>query len=92
MKEPVAKVGACERLRNVPNRLGGVHKKYQERVPGGSMRTVVQMGLVGLSLYDGVEDYEFWPTSTESSATTSGRTRSGALGIGSRSRRVERNR
>lgn len=69
-----------------------VHKKYQERVPGGSMRTAVQVELVGLSLYDGEEDYEFWPTSTESSATTSGRTRSGALGIGSRSRRVERNR
>lgn len=56
-----AKVGACERLRNVPNRLAGVEKKYQERVPGGSMRTVVQMELVGLSLYDGEEDYEFWP-------------------------------
>lgn len=56
----VAKIGACERLRNVPNRQVGVEKKYQERVPDGLMRTVVQIELVGLSLYDGDEEYEQW--------------------------------
>lgn len=55
-----AKVGACERLANVPRRQRAVERKYQERVADGTMRVVVKVELVGLTLFSGGEYRAQW--------------------------------
>lgn len=58
----VAKVGACERIGNVTQRLTSVERKYQRRIfdPLATLRLVAKIELVGLSLFSAGDYDERW--------------------------------